>query len=175
MHREIQALEKNETWVLTTLSPRKKALGCKWAHKIKYQSDGTVERCKAQLVIFGNKQVEGINYKKTFALVSKKITVRVFLVVIAAKQWSLHQMDVHNAFLHGGNSGHLNVLVYVDVLLISGNNHSAIQQFKENLSACFHMKDLVVLKYFLGIEVMRSFEGIILSNKKICAGHNIQS
>ncbi|GJY15768.1 retrovirus-related pol polyprotein from transposon TNT 1-94 [Tanacetum coccineum] len=29
------------------------------------------------------------------------VTVQVFLAIAAAKQWELHQMNVHNAFLHG--------------------------------------------------------------------------
>ena len=49
---------------------------------------------------------------------------------------------------------HINVLVYVDDLIVLGNDHATIQIFKEYLSNCFHMKDLGVLKYFLGIEVV---------------------
>ncbi|GJT91840.1 retrovirus-related pol polyprotein from transposon RE2 [Tanacetum coccineum] len=91
-------------------------------------------------------------------------------------------MDVHNAFLHGDleeevfkklppglnkgkhgeacklrklNEVQLNVLVYVDGLIISGNDSKAITQFKTYLSDCFHMKDLGNLKYFLGVEVAR--------------------
>ncbi|XP_021740416.1 uncharacterized protein LOC110706773 [Chenopodium quinoa] len=61
---------------------------------------------------------------------------------------------------------HLSVLVYVDDLIISGNDSSAISTFKSYLSDCFHMKDVGVLKYFLGIEVARSPEGIFLCQLK---------
>ena len=52
-------------------------------------------------MILGNNQVEGIDYHETFAPIAKMVTVRTFLVVVAAKNWNLHQMDVQNAFLHG--------------------------------------------------------------------------
>jgi len=52
-------------------------------------------------VILGNHQTEGIDFIETFAPVAKMITVRIFLTVAAAQNWELHQMDVHNAFLHG--------------------------------------------------------------------------
>ena len=101
MHREIEALENNEIWVVKDLSAGKKALGCKWVYKIKYNSDGTIERLKARLVILENHQIEGIDYIETFAPIAKMVTVRVFLAVTAAMNWEVHQMDVHNAFLHG--------------------------------------------------------------------------
>ena len=101
MQREIDALKNNNTWIVEDLPKEKNALGCKWVYKIKYHSDGTVERLKAQLVILGNHQVEGIDYIETFASVAKMVTVRVFLAIVAARQWEVHQMDVHNAFLHG--------------------------------------------------------------------------
>ncbi|KAK3021080.1 hypothetical protein RJ639_046101 [Escallonia herrerae] len=86
MKSEIQALENNETWEIEDLRPGKKALGCKWVYKIKYNSDGTVERNKARLVIFGNHQIERIDYTDTFALVVKMVTVRAFLAIAAAKK-----------------------------------------------------------------------------------------
>jgi len=101
IQQEIQALENNETLDISDLPPDKKALGCKWVFKIKYNSDGTVERYKAPLVIFGNHQVEGIDFMETFALVAKMVIMRVFLAVAAAKHYELRQMDIYNAFLLG--------------------------------------------------------------------------
>ncbi|KAL4387508.1 hypothetical protein GQ457_09G027200 [Hibiscus cannabinus] len=101
MQQEIHALETNGTWTLETLPSEKKAIGCKWVYKIKYNSDGSIERFKARLLILGNNQVEGLDYNETFAPVAKMVTIRTFLSVAAAKNWELRQMDVHNAFLHG--------------------------------------------------------------------------
>ncbi|GAA0173633.1 transmembrane signal receptor [Lithospermum erythrorhizon] len=50
----------------------------------------------------------------------------------------------------------LHVLIYVDHLIISSNNSTALSAFKDYLSSCFHMKDLGVL----------NSEGIYLCQRK---------
>lgn len=49
----------------------------------------------------GNNQVEGMDYHETFAPFVKRVIVRTFLAIAAARRWKLHQMDLHNAFLYG--------------------------------------------------------------------------
>lgn len=52
-------------------------------------------------MILGNNQVEGLDYSETFALIAMIVIMHTFLVVVVVRKWELHQMDVHNAFLHG--------------------------------------------------------------------------
>ena len=101
MQNEIQALKDNGTWTLDHLPAGKRALGSQWVHKTKFKSNGEVERLKSRLVVLVKYQQVGIDYHETFAPVAKMTTVRAFLAIAASKNWELHQMDVHNAFLHG--------------------------------------------------------------------------
>ncbi|KAL2249991.1 UNVERIFIED_CONTAM: Retrovirus-related Pol polyprotein from transposon RE1 [Sesamum indicum] len=101
MQQEIDALERNNTWEVSTLPPGKNCVGCKWIFKLKLKPDGTLERCKARLVAKGYSQKEGEDYGDCFAPVAKAVTVRTFLRVAAARKWPLHHLDVNNAFLHG--------------------------------------------------------------------------
>ena len=60
----------------------------------------------------------------------------------------------------------LRVLIYVDDLLVCGNDMKILVKFKEYLGRCFHMKDLGKLKYFLGIKVGRGAEGFMITQRK---------
>ncbi|WJZ95109.1 hypothetical protein VitviT2T_013901 [Vitis vinifera] len=157
---------------------------------------------------------------------------RCLLALAAARGWSLHQMDVNNAFLHGDlheeiymspplglrrqeeenlvcrlhkslyglkqascqwfakfseaiqSTGYAQsradyslftrkqgksftaLLIYVDDILITGNDPVSIATTKKFLHSHFHLKDLGDLKYFLGIEVSTSKNGIFISQRK---------
>ncbi|KAL0349728.1 UNVERIFIED_CONTAM: putative mitochondrial protein, partial [Sesamum radiatum] len=44
MKAEIQALESNKTWDITSLPEGKKAIRCRWVYKLKLKPDGTIDR-----------------------------------------------------------------------------------------------------------------------------------
>ncbi|XP_016652730.1 PREDICTED: uncharacterized mitochondrial protein AtMg00820-like [Prunus mume] len=100
MHHEIAALQANHTWTLVPLLLHKCPIGCKWVYKIKLKPDGTLERYKTRLVAKGYSQVEGVDYRETFAPMAKLTTVCVLLSMAAVQGWHLHQLDVNNTFLN---------------------------------------------------------------------------
>lgn len=58
------------------------------------------------------------------------------------------------------------VLVYVDDLIITGDDVESIAEVKEILDKAFSIKDLGNLRYFLGIEVARGNKGTMLNQRK---------
>ena len=100
MDQELEALTRNNTWVLVDKPPNKNLVGCMWVYKVKHKQDGTVERYKARLVVKGYTQIKGIGFMDTFSPIAKMTTLRVVLALASSKKWFLHQLDVANAFLH---------------------------------------------------------------------------
>ncbi|XP_071740182.1 uncharacterized protein [Rutidosis leptorrhynchoides] len=216
MDDEMEALNRNNTWIISDLPTGRKPIGCKWIYKIKYKSNGEIERYKARLVAKRYSQREGIDYDETFSPVVKMVTVRCVLTLAVQNNWNLFQLDINNAFLYGDLSEEvymslpegyysdigskvckltkslyglkqaprqwneklssflsdygfiqsindyslytyskdgifLILLVYVDDIILAGNNVLQITKVKDFLKSKFKIKDLGDLKYFLGI------------------------
>jgi len=58
------------------------------------------------------------------------------------------------------------VSMYVDDLLIIGNNEQLVEEFEANIKDKFEMNELGFLTYFLGIKVTRSVQGYLLCQKR---------
>ncbi|WKA10803.1 hypothetical protein VitviT2T_028358 [Vitis vinifera] len=107
MEKEFSALQRNNTWHLVPPPSNGNIIGCKWVYKLKYKPDGTVDRYKARLVAQGFTQTLGLDYFETFSPIVKASTIRIILVVALSFNWSVHQLDVQNAFLHGTLEEHV--------------------------------------------------------------------
>jgi hypothetical protein len=59
-----------------------------------------VDRLKTRLVVKCYTQVFGFDYGDTFFPVTKMTSVCLFLSMATICHWSLHQLDIKNAFLH---------------------------------------------------------------------------
>lgn len=57
-------------------------------------------------------------------------------------------------------------MVYVDDLVLAGNDMTEITQVKHYLDQQFNIKDLGKLKFFLGFEVAGSTKGITMYQRK---------
>jgi hypothetical protein len=74
-----------------------------------------------------------------------------------------HSASEHAVYTRGKGVSRLLVGVYVDDLIITGNDASEIVKFKRDMSAKFKMSDLGLLCFYLGIEVHQGSDGIKLS------------
>jgi hypothetical protein len=229
---EYNALMNNNTWHLVPPKKGSNIIDCKWVHKIKYNADGSLNKYKSRLVAKGYKQRYGIDYEDTFSTVVKMATIRIILSIVVSRGWSLRQLDVQNAFLHGvleeevymrQPPGYVDkrypnhvckldkalyglkqaprawyarlstklvalgfarskadtslfyfnkhgvtvfVLIYVDDIIVVSSDPRATAGLLHSLKQDFALKDLGELHYFLGIEVNKVTDGLVLTQEK---------
>ena len=66
-------------------------------------------------------------------------------------------------FLRRTNKGTILLFLYVDDMIITGDDLSGIQELKDFLSQQFEMKDLGHLSYFLGLKITHSTDGLYVT------------
>jgi hypothetical protein len=71
----------------------------------------------------------------------------------------------HTLFIKRKGAHVLLVSVYVDDVMYTSNTTSLLEEFKSSMNAEFEMTDLGKMRYFLGVEVFQSKEGIFISQQ----------
>ena len=85
-------------------------------------------------------------------------------------QWHFQHSKSNSSLFYKWINGHvILVLVYVDDIILTGSNPQLIQQVIQDMYHTFALKDLGDLNYFLGIEVVKSANGLYLSQAKYIA------
>ncbi|GKB52403.1 ribonuclease H-like domain-containing protein, partial [Tanacetum coccineum] len=150
MNAEMDALYRNNTWEIVDLPVRRKAIG-------------------------SNR--EGVDFDETFFLMDinnafmygdLEETVYMALPPGYFPDNETKSKSDYSLFTKSFGDVFIALLVYVDDIIITGNNLTKIEKFKQFLKTKFMIKDLGKLKYFLGIKVLDTLKGICLNQKKYC-------
>lgn len=108
--------------------------------------------CKLHKLLYGLKQAtRQWNRKLTDALIQMGFT---------------HSHYDYSLFTKSIDKKTVIILVYVDDVLVTGSSQELINNARKNLQQKFKMKDLGELKFFLGIEVARSQERVVMCQRK---------
>nr|GEU39049.1 hypothetical protein [Tanacetum cinerariifolium] len=101
MQEELYQFIRLDVWELVLSPDGIKPLTLKWLFKNNNDKENTVIRNKTRLVVRGYRQEEGIEFEESFAPVAWMEAIRIFLAYAAHKGFTVYQMDVKTAFLHG--------------------------------------------------------------------------
>ncbi|RVW92973.1 Retrovirus-related Pol polyprotein from transposon RE1 [Vitis vinifera] len=117
------------------------------------ESFGVGKVCKLKKSLYGLKQ-------------SPKAWFERFGKVIKHYGYTQSQAD-HTMFYKHSNEGKVVILiVYVDDIVLTGDDCNELEKLKGKLAEEFEIKDLEALKYFLGMEFARSKEDIFVNQRK---------
>nr|GEZ52281.1 hypothetical protein [Tanacetum cinerariifolium] len=141
----------------------------------------------------GYRQEEGLDFEESFALVARMEAIRIFLAYAAHKSFTVFQMDVKTAFLHGMaprsynmscknnffkgtidptlfirrfNDDILVVHVYVDDIIFGSTHPRYTHLFSDLMKSRFEMSMMGEMTFFLGLQVNQSPCGIFINQSK---------
>jgi len=98
--RELKELDDNNTFKLVLCPEDRKRITCRWVYDIKRDHNNEIVRFKARLVVQGFKQIEGVDFQKTFSSVAQMRSFRTVLALSTHLGMKITQYDISNAFLN---------------------------------------------------------------------------
>lgn len=80
----------NDVWEVVPRPQDRSVVGSRWIYKIKYATDGSVEKYKNKFAAKGYAQKEGIDYEETFSPVASYTSIRTMISLVAQLGWEIH-------------------------------------------------------------------------------------
>nr|GEU40777.1 hypothetical protein [Tanacetum cinerariifolium] len=100
MQEEIHEFKRLEVWELVPCPDKVFLIKLKWIYKIKTDEFGEVLKNKARLVAQGFRQEEEINFRESFAPVTRIEAIRTFVANAAQKNMTIYQMDDNPSYVY---------------------------------------------------------------------------
>lgn len=117
-----------------------------------FSKEGDTRVCRLRKSIYGLKQASRNWYHK-------------FTKFLFSLNFEQSKAD-YSLFIYQKEGVYVAILIYVDDVIIVGDNSKKIELIKKQLDDEFSIKNLGQLKYFLGIEVAKTSDGLVLSQRK---------
>ncbi|KAL8149358.1 hypothetical protein AgCh_006394 [Apium graveolens] len=183
INKELDALKSNHTWKLMLLPPNKTCIG-----SVAVTKGWFIEQLDINNTFLHGDLTEEVymqlplgyhpaGFDSTANLVCKLIK-SLYGLKQASREWftkltsclleagyKQSKLD-HSLFTFTSGNSFIVVVVYVDDILLSGNDFSLIKSLKALLHERFSIKDLGAVKFYLGLEVLRNNQGLFLSQHK---------
>ncbi|MBW0526310.1 hypothetical protein O181_066025 [Austropuccinia psidii MF-1] len=98
--RELDQMLTQDVWEEVIKTDRMKTIGHCWVFNIKQQTNGDIEKFKAQLVVRDDQQRPGIDCTKTYAPNASLMSLRLVLAHAVCHRWTMASFDISGAYLH---------------------------------------------------------------------------
>ncbi|KAL0445218.1 UNVERIFIED_CONTAM: Retrovirus-related Pol polyprotein from transposon TNT 1-94 [Sesamum latifolium] len=169
----------NQVWTLVDPPKGIRPVGCKWVYKRKLGANGEVTAFKARLVAKGYTQRPGVDFEETYSPVAMAKSIRILLAIATCRKVSLLLEKNRRSVVSKGpsmassklpevgtrvlmksykkisGSSVAYLVLYVDDILLIGNDVKMLRDIKAWLSTQFSMKDMGEASYILGIKIYR--------------------
>lgn len=99
--RELTGIMKHGTWEVVVRPTHRRPITCRWCYDLKRNDKNEIILHKARLVVHGFKQIEGVDFTKTFSSTAQMRTFRTIVMLSEAYNLRCTQYDISNAFLNG--------------------------------------------------------------------------
>ncbi|TYK00851.1 gag/pol protein [Cucumis melo var. makuwa] len=145
---EMESMYSNSVWTLVDQQNDVKPIGCKWIYKRKRDQAGKVQTFKARLVM---------DVKTAF--LNRSLEESIYMVQpegFIQKGQEQNNVDEPCVYKRIINSTVAFLVMYVDDILLIGNDVGHLTDIKKWLATQFQLKDLGNAQYVLGIQIVRN-------------------